>query len=157
MPAVLAENAVFPIGDFNVENNDIIASNTHIDNHTPVFSANDKVMVRLSNTFEMQFRDYEMYYNDLDRLLFKESMITSSLTLLTLNPDSLSLELTAESSILYTIKCGEYTFFLQHFFDTECIDDEEALLSVYKKKIKMPSYAGPLEDLVKTIARIKNS
>jgi len=61
------------------------------------------------------------------------------------------MEVTYDQSIFYTVKKGEYIFFIEHFLDTINDDEDEAILTVFKGDDKLPSYAGNLYETLREI------
>ena len=52
-----------------------------------------------------------------------------------INPSAISLELTHEQSVFYTIKKADYTLYFQHFLNDTEEDEDEAILTIFKKVI----------------------
>ena len=70
--------------------------------------------------------------------------------LLRIDPDVITLELTYEGSIFFTIKKGNYTVFIQHFIDPHSLEDgdDEAFLTIFDGKEKLPSFSGQINDVI---------
>lgn len=113
----------------------------------------DKKFINLKKAFKVQFESLKEFYHDLD---FNDADMKSTQSLgslLEMNPDIISMELTHDQSIFYTFKKFDYTFFIQHFiYDIE-LDEDEATLTIFKGDLKQPSFGGSLSE---TIFEIKN-
>jgi hypothetical protein len=64
--------------------------------------------------------------------------------------DSITLEITSEQSVYYTLKKDEFTFFFQHFLLAES-DEDEAMLTYFKYNVNHDSYAGDLESTLREL------
>lgn len=80
-----------------------------------------------------------------DWLIIQEEIL---LKMLKFKPDAFSIELTHENEIFYTIKKGEYTFFVSNFLNKEDRDKEdEAAISIFKNKKQLPSLFSSLDNV----------
>lgn len=84
--------------------------------------------------------------SSIDIALIKDKMPCSLNLLVNLIPDVMSAELTLDKSIFYTLKKKDYTFFVEHFLD-EPSNEDDAILSIYKGKDKLPSMGGSLKEI----------
>jgi hypothetical protein len=107
----------------------------------------DKQFVQLESMLKVQFDRLSEFYTGIDFNTVKMKFGDSISSILEIYPDALSMELTHELSIFYTIKKNDYTFFLQHFVVTD-EDDDEAIITIFKGNEKLPSYAGKLTNTI---------
>lgn len=124
--------------------NDILISNT------------DRKFINFKKSFKVQF---DSLFPQRSNLAFEEAneKLTSSLSsLLNINPDIISMELTREQSVFYTVKKNEYTLFFQHFLNDIEEDEDEAILTAFKKNDKLPSYAGSLSQTISEFYSLLN-
>ncbi len=112
----------------------------------------DKQFVQFEGVFKSQFENLSHLYGGLDFNLAKQKFAESISSLLELCPDAISMELTHERSIFYTIKKDDYTFFLQHFFEHQDEDEDEAIVTIFRGVNKLPSFAGTLGDTILEIS-----
>lgn len=107
----------------------------------------NKLFIKLSNVIKAQYELYTDYYVDihLDEIMNISAPILSELILL--NPDAFSLELTNEESIFYTFKKDDYSFYFQHYFETEA-DGFNASMVSFKGDKKLESTSGNIVDLI---------
>ena len=105
------------------------------------FHSIDKQFVQIESAFKNQFDKLANYYDGIDINFAKQKLALSLSLILELCPDVLTVELTPEKSIFYTLKKDDFTFFFQHFIEVN-EDDDEAILTGFKGKSKLPSYAG---------------
>jgi len=114
----------------------------------------DKQYVTFENSFKEQFETLIQHFGSIDYNDAKLRFSASLSVLLNLNPELITMELTSEGSVFYTLRKQEFTFFLQYFlYDTED-DQDEALLSVYKGQKKQPSFGGSLDETILELNRI---
>ena len=114
-------------------------------------SNSDKKFILFKNSFKSQFDSLLAFFSELDFEEANEKLSSSLSSLLDTNPDAISMELTHEQSIFYTVKKDDYTFFLQHFLNEIDEDADEAILTVFKGNDKLPSYAGSLSQTISEI------
>jgi len=108
---------------------------------------------RIRNSFEEQFQKLSEHFKDLDKNEVKNKLDLSLIGLLLINPDVISMELTWEKSLFYTLKKDRYTFFIQYFLDEIESEDDEAIMTVFENDNKLPSYAGILQDVIDTLQK----
>jgi len=100
-----------------------------------------------SSSFSEQYKAISAFYKNIslgDILSITSGIISE---LISLSPDSFSLELTNEESIFYTFKKGDYSFYLEQYFETED-DGFNATLVCYKGDNKMDSLNGNISNLL---------
>ena len=107
-------------------------------------SNSDRKFIHFEKSFKNQFELLSAYFENLTFQEANEKLSSSLISLLNINPDAISMELTRDKSIFYTLKKKDYTFFIQHFLNEIEEDEDEAILTVFKDDNKLPSYAGSL-------------
>ena len=70
------------------------------------------------------------------------------LDLLLFKPDIISEELVEKYCIFYTIRKDDFTFFLTYYLEEIGEGDDEAIVTIFKNKEKLPSYAGSLKQAI---------
>jgi len=114
-------------------------------NNLQSFYSNKKYIL-LKNLFRQQYIQLESYFEGINFEVANEKMAKSLNSLLETDPEIISMELTHDQSIFYTLKKGSFTFYLQHFLNDIDKDDDEATLIMFKGDDKLPSYAGSLTE-----------
>jgi hypothetical protein len=113
----------------------------------------DKEFIKFKKLFKAQYETLAEYFAAVNFIAADEKLSLSLNSILSTNPDVISMELTHEQSAFFTIKKNDYTFFIQHFLNEIDEDDDEAILTVFKGNEKLPSYAGSLS---KTISELNS-
>lgn len=128
-------------------------SSSDSDNNTE-YRANsglNKTFVNARESISYQYHELQEFFNTLSL----EKVLSSSLKvlnkILNIDPNAVSFELTSDKSIIFVIKVNVFTFFYQVFLDHD-EEEDEAILSIYNKKEKMPSYAGSKDELFNIIS-----
>lgn len=111
----------------------------------------NKRFIRLYTAASNQFKEI---YGTSPKLNIKETFERSIDKVIKTHPDAISIELTSEKSLFFTVKKEEYTFFLQYYYEDVEEDDDEAIMTIYKNQEKQPSYAGKLDNTVSKIKQI---
>ena len=128
-------------------------SSTNIGTH---HNETNKLFIKLNKILNDQFINISEYYNNIS--LGEIKSITSSIInkLISLSPDAFSLELTNEESIFYTFKKDDYSFYIQHYFETED-DGFNATLVTFKGENKIDSINGDINNILASIeSKISN-
>jgi len=109
-----------------------------------LISNSDRKFINFKKSFKKQFESMSVYFSGLTFEEANEKLSFSLGSLLNTNPDVISMELTHEKSIFYTVKKKDYTFFIQHFLNEIGEEEDETILTIFKGDNKLPSYAGSL-------------
>ena len=120
------------------------------------FSETNKKYISISKSFKKQFESLQAYYKDINYAEASNKLSQSLNALLFFQPSSLTMELSIEKSIIYTMKKNGYTFFMHYFFYDIDVDDDEIILSAFKGSQKLPSYAGTFIEAMNEINAILN-
>ena len=107
----------------------------------------NKMFLKFTNLLSEQYKAISAFYKNIslgDILSITSGIISE---LISLSPDSFSLELTNEESIFYTLKKGDYSFYIQQYFETED-DGFNATLVCYNGDNKMDSLNGNISNLL---------
>lgn len=132
--------------EFLNSNSFICKSAFNLKNETRGIGNTDKDYIKFETLFIKQFEKLSEYYKDVD---FEDIMVEFSLSLseiLKLNPDVITMELTAEKSVYYTFLKDDYSIFIQHYLNISDTEDDEAILTAFKGDLKLPSFAGNLDE-----------
>jgi hypothetical protein len=97
--------------------------------HSSMCQINDREFISLETSFTEQCKRYPEVY-PLEKLpYFKQKMAVSLSSLLSLHPDKISMQVTYESSIFYTLIKGRLTVYLQHYLEVDD-DTDEAIVTI---------------------------
>lgn len=117
----------------------------------------NKMFIKLNKILSEQFINISEYYNNISLSEIKSISSTIINKLISLSPDALSLELTNEESIFYTFKRDAYSFYIQHYFETED-DGFNATLVTFKGDNKIDSINGDINNILASIeAKVSNN
>ena len=101
---------------------------------------NDRFVI-LSRKLEAQFEELSDYYDDIKFYELRAIFSTICSTLLNLNPDKISVELSHHDSIVFTLKRENYTIFFERYLNPDS-SEEEVIYSGFNEDQKIPSYSG---------------
>ena len=122
-------------------------SNSQDRKSTPIDDTT-KNFIKLEQSFLHQLDKFEATFEGQPRYLLQEKMKVSSEFLLCCSPDVISLQLTEEGSIFYTVKKNGIHIYFQHYLIDEFDDADEAIVSVYNGEEKLLDYGGTLIETV---------
>lgn len=71
--------------------------------------------------------------------------------LLLINAEAMSVELTEEDTLFFTIKKSNYSFYIDQYLRSDFNDDNEFVMTMFKETKMFSSKSGDLQYLVKTI------
>lgn len=117
----------------------------------------NKRFIKLGIEFDKQLEQKYIYFEHIGKELVKKKFNDITSTFLDYNLEKFSFELTYEGGMFFTLKKGEYSFYIQYFFDNELGDNEEVLLSIFQGETKLPSYDGKLIEIVYKVENILSS
>lgn len=153
-------NIPFPNNSYQVEyivqkawngtkaDNDLIWGSEMLSNNSStVFNYeqfnDNKKFLKLQSKLKKQIQAKKEFYKNISSNSIESEFALCTNDLLEIKPDLISVELTTEHSLFYTIKKNSYTLFFQYFLSENNLNDlEEALLSVFKYDSKLPSIEG---------------
>lgn len=72
-----------------------------------------------------------------------------------LSPDAFSFEVIGKESIFYTFKKGDYSFYIQHYFETED-DGFNAIVTTFKGDNRIGGVDGDIDTVIDSIESILN-
>ncbi len=107
---------------------------------------NDRKFIRLEKALKKQWQEFKDVYSKEDYEYFKQAMQQSVPLLLGLSPDKISLQLSYDKSIFYTLIKNDISIYFDHFVQLED-DMDEVIVSVYQKKEKIFSLSSSLEHI----------
>jgi hypothetical protein len=118
--------------------------------HTPFNST--RQFIKLEQSFLRQLNSNDAFEGQ-NKYFLQEKMRISADTLLNCFPDKVSLEVTNEGSIFYTLIKDDLRIYFQHYLIDEFDDTEEALVSIFKGEDNLLNYGGTLTETLKELSR----
>jgi hypothetical protein len=110
--------------------------------------------IKLERTFNAQLAESEACFPGQTDYVLREKMKLSSELLLHCLPDAISLQLTDEGSIFYTVRKHAFSLYLDHYLVDEFDGRDEAIVSIYKNDEKLLDFAGSLEEIVMRLNKV---
>jgi len=105
----------------------------------------DKKYIHIEKSLKKQWQELRSFYESDVYDLLKNGMKQSLPLLLDLNPNKISLQISYDKSIFYTIIKNGITIYFDHFIQIE-EDMDEVVVNVYKNKQKIFSGSSSLEN-----------
>jgi hypothetical protein len=119
-----------------------------MDDNTYMHSSfnNNRQFIQMEQTFLKQLQQSAGFFEGHNTFFLKEKMKMSADALLNYSPDKISLQLTNEGSIFYTLFKDGLTIYLQHYITDDHDDTDEAIISVFKGDENRLNFGGSLTD-----------
>lgn len=115
--------------------------------HTPIDDTT-RQFIKLERSFLKQLEQQTFSFQGLTQYALKEKMKISSEILLHCFPDAISLQLTEEGSIFYTMRKNDIHVYLQHYLIDEFDEADETIVSVYRGDDKLLDFGGTLAEVI---------
>jgi hypothetical protein len=115
-----------------------------------------KSFIKLEQSFLNQLEDMQDVFSNQSKYQLQEKMKFSADALLSCVPDKISLELTYEGSIFYTVLKNDFKIYFQHFLVDEFDETEEAIVSVFKEDSNILNFAGALDETIEQLGKYLN-
>ncbi len=109
---------------------------------------NLKQFIRLEKSFKSQLENDPGIFGNQNTYVLQENMKISAEALLDCMPEKISLRVTDEGSIFYTVIKGDLKIYLQHFLINEFDDTDEAIISIFQGNDNLLNYAGELAEVI---------
>lgn len=113
---------------------------------------NDKQYIKLDKAFREKIKAHPLVEKQNEYQLVEKMKISAD-ALLQMQPDRISLEVTPDDSIFYTIIKGDITIFFEHFLDALIDEDDETMVSVFKGDQKLFNCNGTMESTLDALSR----
>lgn len=103
----------------------------------------NKKYLKLKSKIQKQIESKKKFYKGLSTEFIEKEFAACTNELFEIQPDLISVELTSEQSLFYTLKKNSFTLFFQYFIsENKYNQSEEALLSIFNNDNKLPSKEG---------------
>lgn len=132
----------------------ICKSSFNMRRETREVSNSDKDYIKFETLFIEQYKRLEGFYGDNNFEEIKAKFSMSLSEILKLKPEILTMELTSEQSVYFTFIKDNHSIFIQHFLAINDPDDDEAILTAFKGDLKLPSFAGDLDETLNELRNI---
>ena len=117
------------------------------------FSQNSNIeFVHFEIDFKNQFKKLSEFYNGINGAYALDKMRTSLSELLYFQPDVLSMELSYERNIFYTLKKARHTAFFSVSLESDGDKEDEAFVSIFEDKVSLPNFSGSIEETINHMA-----
>jgi len=120
--------------------NDYFGTQSLANSEDAFISENDQTIRPHTKLFVKYFQKFDKEYNqNVDSLKkysaewVRKKFVSSLSYFLTLNPDALSIEISEDATLFYTIKKNNFTFYIDQYIDSEDNVDEEFVLTTFNK------------------------
>jgi hypothetical protein len=104
--------------------------------------------IKLEQAFIKQLKECSETFDGQNSYLLREKMKISSEALLDCQPDKISLRLTEEGSVFYSLIKDEIKIYFQHFLIDEFDENDEAIISIINGNDNVMNYAGELTEVI---------
>jgi hypothetical protein len=121
--------------------------------NTPVDETN-RQFISLEQSFLNQLKKHPEFFEGHAEYNLLEKMRLSTEILLSCVPDKISLQITDEASIFYTVFKNDLHIYFQHFLIDEFDQTDECMVSVYKGEKKILDYGGSLADTIEELSKL---
>lgn len=112
---------------------------------------NNRQFIKLQQSFDQQLKLKEELFSDYPKYILKEKFKYSVEPILNFSPDKVTLQLTDDLSIFYTILKGDFTVYFEHFITEDYGSSDEVIVSIFKDDLNIINFAGTLSDSLKEL------
>lgn len=127
-------------------------------NQDAFMSENDQTIRPHTKLFVKYFQKFDKEYNqNIDNLKkysaewVRKKFVSSLSYLLTLDPDALSIEISEDATLFYTIKKNNFTFYIDQYIDSEDNVDEEFVLTIFNRNQMGVTKSGNILSILQSI------
>lgn len=114
---------------------------------TPIDETTSR-FINLEQSFLQQWKKHSEYFPGLSEYTVRERMKISAELLLQCYPDVITIQVTGEGSLFYTVRKNSISIYLQHYLIDEYDDTDEAIVTLYKGDKKLLEYGGSLSETI---------
>jgi hypothetical protein len=116
----------------------------------------DRQFIKLLQSFKEKIQQGGLPQGQSEFFWLEKMKISASELLDVIHPDKISLNLTHENSIFYTLLKNDIVIFFEHFLVEEHDDNDEAGFTAFRGDQKLANYGGSLhESLYELTAKLK--
>ncbi len=118
--------------------------NSHQERHMQ--KKHDNKFIELHSSFSKQMKELHNYYTEIDDEKIQTSLATISTNLLSLDPRVISIQLTYDKSLLYTLFKDGNSVSYELFFGLDEETENEAVITFFDKNDNISSYTDSEEE-----------
>lgn len=101
---------------------------------------NNRQFIKLQQSFDHQLKLREELFSDYPKYMLREKFKYSVEPILNFFPDKVTLQLTDDLSIFYTILKGYFTIYFEHYITEDYGCSDEVIVSVFKKDLNIINF-----------------
>lgn len=101
-----------------------------------------KLNISLRNKFEKQININNSYFEDIDMEQLRYWVFATIQKIAEIQPNGVSLEVTSDKSVLFTVICSNFNLYLDLFFENEINEFVEVVINATKDKKIVFSIGG---------------
>lgn len=118
----------------------------------------DRQFIKIFKSFKEKIKQADIPEGQSEFLWLEKMKVSASELLDIIHPDRISLDLTHENSIFYTMLKNDIVIFFEHFLVEDHDDNDEAGFTAFRGNQKLTNYGGSLhESLYELSTRIKGN
>jgi len=110
--------------------------------------------IKLQRSFNQQLSRWSGDFCGQSNYVLREKMKLSAELLLHCSPDAISLELTEEGSIFYTVRKNHFSLYLDHYLAGEIEGKDESIVSVFRNNDKILDFAGTMDETIVQLNKV---
>lgn len=118
---------------------------------------NTRQFIKLDQAFRKLLKDYSEAFEGKTNYELTELMKLSADALLKILPDKVSLQLTEEGCIFYTVLKNNITIFFSHYLISDLNDLDESVITIYEGENNLLNYAGELWQTINVANKVLRS
>lgn len=107
---------------------------------------NNRQFIKLQQSFDHQLKLKEELFRDYPIDILTEKFKYSAELILNFIPDKITLQLTDDLSIFYTIMKGDFTVYFEHYITEDYGSSDEVIVSIFQNDLNIINFAGSLSD-----------
>lgn len=112
---------------------------------------NNRQFIWLYETFKSKLQHAPGFAEQQNLYSLEEKMKFSANLLLKFTPDKISLQITDEGAIYYTLLLNNLTLYVSHYLNADAEDIDEFLVSVYSGEENILNAAGNIDEILYTL------
>ena len=112
-------------------------------------SHNDKLLINSKNSFDIQMNSSFKYFDteNITKRYLEYFFNTTTNELLSMNPEELSVELTHDASVFYTIIKSGIKIYVEFYLEQE-EDEQQAMITFFQNNNEITSFSGDVNNIL---------
>lgn len=108
--------------------------------------SSDRQFIKLLESFKQKSQELEIPDGQSEYSWTEKMKISANELLEIIRPDKISLDITHDKSIFYTLIKNDITIFFEHFLVDEYDENDDAGFTAFRSQKKIANYGGTLHD-----------